>query len=475
MSNLGGVRIGANIPSLNAQRRLEDSTDRLAATFQRLSTGQRINRASDDAAGLFVASTLNVSSKVFAQGVRNLNDGISALNIADQAIASLSQVVVRQRELAEQSSNGIYSEEQREALNSEAQALRNEYQRILSTTEFNDRQLLDGSLSSLMLQAGFGTDGVLAADLVTEEQLFSITATGLGTYTTEDISGWSSSTLVGDAQLLVGDINNDGIDDIVALQARRNPGIPPNSYVDVGLFLGEADGSGFSLADMTSVLVYSDFGVPTTIDIQAQLVDTNGDGYLDIKLMADDDRNGAGTDKEGIIKSENGGTALGALKDGPLSTLTDEVGTSVTGDFNGDGVTDTAIVKSGDNFLISVQDTEQAIEYGDISASLDQQSFSLLTTENALLALDYFDLLSERLSSARADIGASLSRISTATNVLQASVENYKAAESRIVDADIAQESAELVRQQILNQTTAAVLGQANQQPALALSLLGDA
>ena len=117
------IKIGSNLASLNAQRRLGDATNTLSGIYEKLSSGQRINRASDDAAGLAIADELNAKGRIYTQGIRNGNDGISLLNIADSAIDALSGVVTRIRELSEQSANGTYSNQQRAALDAEAQAL----------------------------------------------------------------------------------------------------------------------------------------------------------------------------------------------------------------------------------------------------------------------------------------------------------------------------------------------------------------
>ena len=89
------ITIGSNITSLRAQRTLGQTSSALSSTFERLSSGQRINRAADDAAGLAIVSALNADRRVYSQGVRNLNDGVSALNVAEGAIDSLSGIVVR--------------------------------------------------------------------------------------------------------------------------------------------------------------------------------------------------------------------------------------------------------------------------------------------------------------------------------------------------------------------------------------------
>ena len=116
------ITLGSNIASLGAQRRLANASEKLGSVFERLSSGLRINRASDDAAGLAVSSSLNAYQRIYTQGVRNLNDGVSALSIADGAIGQLSNIVTRQNELAEQAANGIYTTVPRSALDREAQA-----------------------------------------------------------------------------------------------------------------------------------------------------------------------------------------------------------------------------------------------------------------------------------------------------------------------------------------------------------------
>ena len=155
------ITLGSNISSLRGQRQLAKTSAALSTTFQRLSSGSRINKAADDAAGLAIADSLNANSRVFNQGVRNLNDGLSLLNIADKAIENLASIVIRLEELAVQSANGVYSDQQRRALDGEAQALSDEYFRISKTTEFNGQRLFTGENPIVSLQAGIGTDAVL--------------------------------------------------------------------------------------------------------------------------------------------------------------------------------------------------------------------------------------------------------------------------------------------------------------------------
>ena len=145
----------------------------MSTLFERLSSGQRINKASDDAAGLAIADSLKADQRVATVAIRNANDGISTIAIADAALGQIGDVLARLAELAEQSANGVYSTSQRSALSNEFVALGSEIERIAVTTKFNGVTLLSGS-SSIVLQVGFnsqstaqitlnGVQGTLAA------------------------------------------------------------------------------------------------------------------------------------------------------------------------------------------------------------------------------------------------------------------------------------------------------------------------
>ncbi len=148
------ISIGLNIQSIQAQRRLNNTTSDLTRVFERLSSGQRINKAADDAAGLAIAESLRTDQRIANVAVRNANDGISVIAIADGALSEVSNVLGRMAELAEQSANGTFSPTQRSALDSEFSALGSEIQRIAVTTEFNNVSLLSTN-QTITLQVGF--------------------------------------------------------------------------------------------------------------------------------------------------------------------------------------------------------------------------------------------------------------------------------------------------------------------------------
>lgn len=148
------INIRTNVPSLLAQRNVASTSSRLNTAYERLSSGLRINRARDDAAGLAIAEALKADSRVASVGIRNASDGISIISIADQAIGQIANVLSRLAELAQQSANGVYGNVQRSALSNEFIALQSEIERIAITTEFNGLKLLSGG-AEVVFQVGF--------------------------------------------------------------------------------------------------------------------------------------------------------------------------------------------------------------------------------------------------------------------------------------------------------------------------------
>ncbi len=148
--------VNNNIASINAQRNLGISTAQLQGSVARLSSGLRITRAADDAAGLGISETLRAQIRSINQAVRNSNDGISLLQIADGGAGNIGGILARLRELAEQSASGILGSNERSFLDQEFVALRSEIDRISAVTEFNGVKLLSGTENdSLSIQIGF--------------------------------------------------------------------------------------------------------------------------------------------------------------------------------------------------------------------------------------------------------------------------------------------------------------------------------
>ena len=149
-----GFGSGLNISSLRTQRQINITTGRLNQAYERLSSGLRVNRSRDDAAGLAVASKLRSDARVASVSARNANDGVSIISIAEQAVGQINDVLIRLAEIAEQSANGSSSNDQRSALQNEFTALMEEVERIANTTEFNGLNLLSSS-EAITFQVGF--------------------------------------------------------------------------------------------------------------------------------------------------------------------------------------------------------------------------------------------------------------------------------------------------------------------------------
>ena len=181
------VRIFNNVASLNAQRILGLNNDRLAKSVERISSGIRINRGADDAAGLAISEALRSDIRGLRQAVRNANDGIALINVAEGALNEQSSILIRLRELASQAATGTVGSTERATIQLEFTALRNEIDRIAATSQFNGQGLVDGSLASsissanqVFIQVGIDSTANSRINLNTEINLKAVTSTILG-------------------------------------------------------------------------------------------------------------------------------------------------------------------------------------------------------------------------------------------------------------------------------------------------------
>ena len=180
------VRIFNNIPSITAQRILGVNNNRLALSVERISSGIRINRAADDAAGLAISEGLRSDIRALRQAVRNSSDGISLMNVTEGALNEQSGILIRLRELASQAATGTVGSTERATIQLEFSALRSELDRISATTEFNGQKLINGNLSSgvainshTLIQIGIDSTANSRIDLNTQLDLTSIDSTQL--------------------------------------------------------------------------------------------------------------------------------------------------------------------------------------------------------------------------------------------------------------------------------------------------------
>ncbi|MCB0353999.1 MAG: flagellin [Bdellovibrionales bacterium] len=426
------ITLGSNIASLRAQRTLSNNTASLSGVFERLSSGQRINRASDDAAGLAIADSLRSDAKLYSVAQRNINDGISMLNIISGSLGSQKGILLRLSELAEQSANGVFSSPQRQSLNSEYQSLLNEFSRIASSAEFNGQKLLtagrDGAPSAIHLQAGIDGDfesilEVLAADTGIFSGLIA---------TRDDVTG-SDTIFPGDGP--DGDVDIDDFSYFTNFRTSNPTFDELAEYANNNIFQIETVDSHGQTRTLLGIIGFGDYN--------------SGTNRFSVNLFSLRDDNET-YEEVGNVLFTNSDTA----SQNPYSiSLSFEDGATGTADLDFRGLT---VVTDNNN-----QFTQTSIDFTGVE-----------TQSRALSALEILRNRLEEISSIEGRFGAIQSRLQTASEVVSVSKEGSLAAESRIRDVDVATESAELVRLSILQQSSSAVLSQANSQPALSLLLL---
>jgi len=274
----------------------------------------RINQASDDAAGLSISSKLGTDARVYTQAIRNANDTISALNIAEGGVSNASNIIGRLKELAEQAANGVYSPTQRSALDKESLKLTDEYNRILLSTNFNNLHLLDGSQSNFATQVGYSDLQVGIGQKLSH-------ATGTATFT----SGSAQGAAVGRTDIAIADLNGDGLMDNVTVKGLTT------------LYIQMNNGDG-TFTESTKAL---SGGSPYAGNVS--LADVNGDGQLDIVATGEIFSGGKFKPETWTFLNTGSGT-FGAAVASTLvfnaGSLDVSAGTSGLSDMNGDGLPD---------------------------------------------------------------------------------------------------------------------------------------
>ncbi len=213
--------IRTNIAALSVTQQLGRTQGGLSSSLEKISSGLRINRAADDTAGLGVASRMESDNTSLRQAIRNTNDGISLVQTAEGSIEQLTNILIRVRELSVQAANETYASSDREMIGTEMTELMDEYNRITSTSSFNEQSLLDGcgcnGTSSISIQVGIDGLAVNRIDYVLSDYATSGGAiASLATVFTA-IGNQTASTSVGVAQSNLDDIDNA----ITALSTRR--------------------------------------------------------------------------------------------------------------------------------------------------------------------------------------------------------------------------------------------------------------
>jgi len=305
------LSINSNLLAMRAQGSLNRTTGSLSTSYSRLSSGLRINSATDDPAGLAVATSLKANATNYSQAVRNVNDGLSLLSVTEAALSQLSFITTRQAELAEQAANGSYSNAQRQALDAESVALGKEFQRILDTTHFNNLKPLNGSLrDGLSIQAGIDSAGGLTLMLSSAFASSGAVGTiGTGTFKAPtSLAAWGPGEYA-----VTGDLNGDGFTDLV----RADGGSDSVSY-----YLGNGDGT------FKAPVSHQGQGTDTS---WVGLADLNGDGRSDIVFSE------TLNPVTNVLLNLGGGTFSAAVS---YATGVRDYSYDTLGDVNGDGRVD---------------------------------------------------------------------------------------------------------------------------------------
>lgn len=397
------LTINTNVASLNAQRNLGQSQGALNKSMQRLSSGLRINSAKDDAAGLAISDRMTAQIRGLNQAARNANDGISLAQTAEGALQESTNILQRMRELAVQSANDTNSASDRSSLNDEVTQLKAELDRIASTTEFNGKKVIDGSMTDATFQVGanaganqtisFSIDSAKSADLGTDAVVAGTPAVAeaaaTGTFNTDLVLTAATAGTAGDSiTFAITDAGSGGAD-----------------AVTVGA---------------NSISVAVDF---------ADASKTNA--YV-----------------AGLINGDAGAAALATATGGATDIAAAVSATALSG---------------GVDAVAAVDDTGTRTMDAVSVASRAEASITIESVDEALADIDTI----------RGGLGAIQNRFESTIANLNNVSENLSAARSRILDADIAQETSAMTKNNILQQAGVSILAQANQAPQLALSLLG--
>jgi flagellin len=390
-----GLRINQNIAAMNSYRNLSATDTQMSKSLEKLSSGFRINRAADDAAGLAISEGLRSQVGGLKVAVRNAQDGISVVQTAEGALTEVHSILQRVRDLAVQAGNDSNNADSRANIATEANSLVSELDRIASSTNFNGTKLLDGSAGELKFQVG--ADGDANSQIKVDLGLANVKAV--------------AQTLAG------GNLSTTGTSFAVAAVGS----LTESAYTFTSTTTG-----GVTTSITTGALDGGADNAFTSVEEFAAALRKDANFSANFSVSVEKNANGAGT---GIVVAALDGGAVGTTAPG-AGAAAGSAGTALTGGVKFD------------------------------SAANAQASITLI------------DAQIKTVSTARAGLGALQNRFEHTINNLNVSVENLSASESRIRDADMAQEMMQFTRNQILSQAGTAMLAQANQGSQGVLQLL---
>ena len=478
--------IGTNISSLTAQRNLTNSRNDMEQAMERLSSGNRINSAMDDAAGLSITHKLESKITGLNQGIRNANDGISLLQTAEGALEETSSILNRMKELATQASSGTYSSTDRDSMDLEFQALLSEITRISATTDFNGTQLLQNNSSATFVVGDSGSDTVSVSLMAMSSKDLGIDGTG----TVTETGAVAISTENGAAAKMVGTVT------------MASP-VATGEYVEITVN-GKAFTQAFSEDETTTMTLLADkinqgtdgltakrsaasvITLTSTVDGKAWTTGGMSEYTATVPInetaaTAVTTENAAGAKKVGTFTLA-GTTAANEYVEMEVNGTTykqsfdtsEEVTLTKLADQITNGANDVTATRSGAK-IITLTSTVNGANW--TSEGLKEYAegtgaSSLQTADSAAKAIATIESAISKVDAYRGDLGATANRLDHTVNNLMNRVENQSAAKSRILDADYAVESANLAKAQVLQQAGTAMLAQANASGQGVLSLL---
>ncbi|MGE6211957.1 flagellin [Comamonas aquatica] len=424
--------INTNLASINAQRNLALSGQSLNTTMQRLSSGLRVNSAKDDAAGLAIAERMNTQVKGLAVASRNANDGVSLAQTAEGALGKVGDMLQRMRELAVQAGNATNSASDRKALQAEVSQLSAEIDRVAKQTNFNGTKILDGSFAGAVFQVGANSgDNITLGALVDtrSSQLSSVS------YAQSEQPSVGTATPIAAGQPLA-DFSVASVGEL-GIQVTSGGTV---TTVSLGS-LPAADSPQQRLGQVVEAINKKSADTGVT----AYLTKIDGTENYKVELMSE---------------------KLDATGE-PVQV---EFGSIAGGTFGSPGADFTAAMTGLDSTVVNI--AGGAAGATSVMEARGIQDVDVSTQSGAWVALKKIDSAVDQINSARATLGAVQARFENTVNNIDIQVENLSAARGRIIDADFAQETANLSRTQILQQAGTAMVAQANQIPQNVLKLL---
>jgi flagellin len=484
--------LNTNIASLNAQNNLSGSQAQLSQSLQRLSSGLRINSASDDAAGLAISQQFTTQINGTNQAVRNANDAVSEAQTTAGALNTIVNNLQSIRTLAVEAANGSNSASDRSALNNQVQQQIAEITQIAQQTTFNGLNVLNGSSGTTVYQVGANVGNTIAVSLqqgVAANQIgqysqavgTAVTA-ALTNTATVTLSDGTSTVTVGPTANFIGATPQQTATSAYAAAAAINgaglQGLTASAStkaVDSAAFgaVGGTAGNTYSLS-VNGTAIYSATDASTAITVNQVVTQINlFTGTTGVTAAVDTSgvvslSNSDGSDINVSQTSSVGGFAtLGVAAGGTTNTgtvtLTDSKPVTVTDAGTGTGGSAALGFTSG-------QTTGLSTTSAGATATLANQN--VLTVAGANSTISSIDAALTTVSAFQSQLGAIQNRFTAAVGNLQSTAQNLTQSRSTIQDADFAAETANLTQAQVLEQAGISVLAQANQQPQLILKLL---